>query len=496
MATIFDWSTIAANNDTADADINWKEGQFPDTVNNSARQMMARIAEWIKDQGVLAAGGTATAISLPTANTSMTVPVGGMTVAFRAAVTNTGATTLALNGGGSKPLRKVFVGDTAARALEAGDIVAQGVYLAHYDANANAGAGAWIMVNPTNYEQMKAVVLTAINNAPEKASVVDADAAVFTDSEDDGKSKRVLGSTIKAWLKAYFDTIYYVRSLVYTKTETDGAISSAVGNKVTGDFVTVVGLDGDNPSSPYVRRKSNNQVVYLQQKLSFTPVQQYKSGTIRIGWNGSRLSAQVDATDFNGNWPIDISGHASSAGNANTVGGWSTTTIQNQINAAGAGKVSSGVNNQEIGAAFTKDGIALIIRGDTSYTAIEFWNKASNRRGHISVTSNGTQYNSSSDYRLKCNVEELDIDDALEVVNKIRPVKYNWRDNPDDAKSTGFIAHELQALFPDAVSGEKDAVDSEGNPVYQGVDHGRVTPILVSAIQALARRVDQLEQVK
>lgn len=75
-------------------------------------------------------------------------------------------------------------------------------------------------------------------------------------------------------------------------------------------------------------------------------------------------------------------------------------------------------------------------------------------------------------------------------------MKYNWRDNPDDAKSTGFIAHELQALFPDAVSGEKDAVDSEGNPVYQGVDHGRVTPILVSAIQALARRVDQLEQVK
>src|SRR5690606_32037589 len=118
--------------------------------------------------------------------------------------------------------------------------------------------------------------------------------------------------------------------------------------------------------------------VLLQPRLGFTPVQQYKSGTIRIGWNGSRLSAQVDATDFNGNWPIDISGHASSAGNANTVGGWSTTTIQNQINAAGAGKVSSGANDQEIGAAYTQSGIALNIRGNTQYTAVRFWDREAN----------------------------------------------------------------------------------------------------------------------
>ena len=45
MADIYDWSVIAADNDDADAAINWMEGQFPDTVNNSARQMMARIAE-------------------------------------------------------------------------------------------------------------------------------------------------------------------------------------------------------------------------------------------------------------------------------------------------------------------------------------------------------------------------------------------------------------------------------------------------------------------
>lgn len=482
MATIFDWSIIAANNDTADADINWKEGQFPDTVNNSARQMMARIAEWIKDQGVLPAGGTATAISLPTTNTSMSTPVGGMTVAFRAAVANTGATTLALNGGGSKPLRKVFVGDTAARALEAGDIVAQGVYLAHYDASANANAGAWILVNPTNYEQMKAVVLTAINNAPEKATIVDADAAVVTDSEDAGKSKRVMWSAIKAWLKAYFDTIYYARSLIYTKTEVNGIVAGNMAGRAFPRRADGIGFNL-NWSDP------GGQEDYVVASSNGTALRPVHRNSLSVNYANSAGSASSAANATNAGW-------ATNSGNANTVGGWSTTTIQNQINSAVGGRVATGVNDQNIGAAYVQDGIALNIRGNSKYTGVRFWDREANLRGSIVVTTSSVQYNTTSDYRLKFNLEDLDTDDALESVIKIRPVKYNWQSYPDQPKSTGFLAHELQALFPDAVSGEKDAVDSEGKPVYQGVDYGRITPLLVSAIQALARRVDRLENAK
>lgn len=150
MASIFDWSVIAADNDDADTDINWMEGQFPDTVNNSARAMMMRIAQWIKDQGVLTAAGTANAITLVTTNNTITVPPAGMTVSFKAAATNTGAVTLAINGGGSKPVRKLNAGDSDAVALTASDIQAKGVYLVHFDSGANAGAGAWILINPTN----------------------------------------------------------------------------------------------------------------------------------------------------------------------------------------------------------------------------------------------------------------------------------------------------------------------------------------------------------
>lgn len=149
MASIYDWSTTAGNNATADADINWSEGQFPSTVNDSARQMMGRQAEWLKDNGIVAATGTANAIALGLAD-SLTTPVNGMTVGFKALASNTGAVTLSINGGGGLPLRKVFPGTAEAVALDANDIAQSGVYLAHYDASANAGVGAWIIINPTN----------------------------------------------------------------------------------------------------------------------------------------------------------------------------------------------------------------------------------------------------------------------------------------------------------------------------------------------------------
>ncbi|PWL17039.1 hypothetical protein DKP76_13445 [Falsochrobactrum shanghaiense] len=62
MASIYDWSTTPGNNATADADINWSEGMFPSVVNDSARMMMTRLAEWVKDQGILTAMGSATGV--------------------------------------------------------------------------------------------------------------------------------------------------------------------------------------------------------------------------------------------------------------------------------------------------------------------------------------------------------------------------------------------------------------------------------------------------
>ncbi len=149
MSSIFDWSTTAGNNATSDADINWSEGQFPSTVNDSARQMMGRQAEWLKDNGVLVASGTASAIAV-TANSNVTTPPHGMSLAFRALSSNTGATTLSVNGGAGLTIRKAKPGSSAPVDLDANDIIAGGVYVVHYDSGANAGVGAWLLVNPVN----------------------------------------------------------------------------------------------------------------------------------------------------------------------------------------------------------------------------------------------------------------------------------------------------------------------------------------------------------
>jgi hypothetical protein len=106
-----------------------------------------------------------------------------------------------------------------------------------------------------------------------------------------------------------------------------------------------------------------------------------------------------------------------------------------------------------------------------------------------SITQNGTTavaYNTSSDYRLKENIAPMT--GALSTVSQLKPVTYSWKADGSDGQ--GFIAHELQAVVPDCVTGKKDAVDAEGNPVHQGIDTSFLVATLTAAIQELKAIVD------
>lgn len=116
--------------------------------------------------------------------------------------------------------------------------------------------------------------------------------------------------------------------------------------------------------------------------------------------------------------------------------------------------------------------------------------------GSISCSNTSTSYNTSSDYRLKEDVAPMT--GALAKVSSLKPVNYKWKVDGSDGQ--GFIAHELQEVCPDAVSGEKDAVDADGNPVYQGIDTSFLVATLTAAIQeqqalitALTARIEALE---
>jgi hypothetical protein len=129
------------------------------------------------------------------------------------------------------------------------------------------------------------------------------------------------------------------------------------------------------------------------------------------------------------------------------------------------------------------------------YTALGFTNGNGNV-GAINTTGSSTQYATSSDYRLKENI--VPMTGALARVSLLKPVTYSWKS--DGITGEGFIAHELQEVIPDCVSGEKDAVDAEGNPKYQGVDTSFLVATLTAAIQeqqaiieTLTTRVEALE---
>jgi hypothetical protein len=116
--------------------------------------------------------------------------------------------------------------------------------------------------------------------------------------------------------------------------------------------------------------------------------------------------------------------------------------------------------------------------------------------GFISNNGTATTYSTSSDYRLKENIQPMT--GALAKVSALKPCTYKWKVDGSDGE--GFIAHELQAVCPDAVTGEKDAVDAEGNPQYQGIDTSFLVATLTAAIQeqqaiitALTARVAALE---
>ncbi len=210
------------------------------------------------------------------------------------------------------------------------------------------------------------------------------------------------------------------------------------------------------------------------------------------------------------------------ANNVNIYGGSSTgfrvfTASTERMRIDSSGKLLVGKTSVAFGTA----GVEVYPTGEIDITAsaqatlylnrltsdgniINFY-RTGNQVGNISVTGSATAYNTSSDYRLKENIAPMT--GALATVQALKPCTYTWKADGSDGQ--GFIAHELQAVVPDCVTGEKDAVelvdikDEDGNvigqetkPVYQGIDTSFLVATLTAAIQELKSVVDaQAERI-
>lgn len=164
-----------------------------------------------------------------------------------------------------------------------------------------------------------------------------------------------------------------------------------------------------------------------------------------------------------------------------------TTTVQSGVAGDPVGITLYGQNATGVGI-FTRNSAnyVLYVNNKTSGGGlIQFYN-GGNAVGSIQSNGTTTSYITISDYRLKENIAPMT--GALAKVAQLKPVTYKWKSDGSDGQ--GFIAHELQAVVPDCVTGEKDAVDADGKPIYQGIDTSFLVATLTAAIQELKAELD------
>ena len=137
----------------------------------------------------------------------------------------------------------------------------------------------------------------------------------------------------------------------------------------------------------------------------------------------------------------------------------------------------------------------LLMLHDTSGaggTAIRFKVNGSTV-GSIANSASGTSFNTTSDHRLKENV--VDMTGATTRLKQLNPVRFNFIADADTTVD-GFLAHEVQTVVPEAITGTHNEVDDDGNPVYQGIDQSKLVPLLVATIQELEARLTALENAE
>jgi len=262
-----------------------------------------------------------------------------------------------------------------------------------------------------------------------------------------------------------------------------GASSTDFGLQATNNIVfaaggtseqmrlTSTGL-GIGTSSPGAKLELNDGSSYIR----FSPAAE---GTIIAnGSTGLTLNSSTASTSIRFRVAEDERARIDSSGNL----------IVNSSTPLGIGKFSV------LFAGSTNNGIEAQDSTTTSAAVfIGFRNSAGTLIGGVArvTTTNAVVYNTTSDYRLKTVIGP--VADAGQRIDALQPIEYTW--NADGSRTRGFLAHQFQEVYAGSVTGAKDAVDTEGKPVYQQMQAStsEVIADLVAEIQSLRARVAALE---
>ena len=275
--------------------------------------------------------------------------------------------------------------------------------------------------------------------------------------------------------------------------DTSGVLQLASNGSTTAVTVTTAQLVGIGTTSPASKLQIGDATVSTTNGIIFGKYEassQTNLPAIRQGsFDGAAQDLVLGASSGTGTVRF-----FTGAGDSSLAFG--TTSNAERMRIDSSGNVGFGTTTPNSG---IQAGTNVCIRYPTGDVDISHANGTASGTGYIyfgynagiigSITQNGTTataYNTSSDYRLKENIAPMT--GALATVAQLKPVTYKWKVDGSDGQ--GFIAHELQEVVPDCVTGEKDAVDEQGKPIHQGIDTSFLVATLTAAIQELKAELD------
>ena len=257
-------------------------------------------------------------------------------------------------------------------------------------------------------------------------------------------------------------------ALVHT-ADTSGALELKTNNGTTAVTIDTSQNVGIGTTSPSVKFQVDHSSDVAAIKGS--------GGGVTLGLSNSSANDVLQRMTNNSNNFWDIRNVSSSSNFVVGYNGNDRMTFDTSGNVmVGTGSLN-GTNGFSV-APSTSPYVTLNKTASGGFDAFKFQHNSSGV-GSITYTNTAVAFNTSSDYRLKEDIAP--ITGALAKVAALKPITYKWK--LDGSNSDGFIAHELAEVCPQAVHGEKDAVDVDGNPVYQGIDTSFLVATLTAAIQ-------------
>ena len=324
--------------------------------------------------------------------------------------------------------------------------------------------------------------------------------------EGSGKSYTASGTTITfSEAVASGDSCYvvFLGSAVQTVVPPDASIVSGMiananlempnsldmnGKELILDADADTSITADTDDQIDVKVAGTDQITIKDGAVSPVTNNDIDLGTSSLGYKDIYAVGQLKFANFeigdqsiDGNTVIFRLANETETARIDSVGRLFVKTGGAEPSSSQVGVRISGINGDNFWKSSTGS-------GTTGYDQLLFLN-GNGIVGSISTSGSATSYNTSSDYRLKENV--VTDYDATTRLKQLKPSRFNFI---ADAETTvdGFLAHEVTAV-PEAITGTKDEVDSDNNPVYQGIDQSKLVPLLTAALQEAVAKIETLE---